>query len=77
MNDEYVKQKTPIDLTHCYEIKVGDKLYCPCNPYNKDICLELEKELNLHGFITKVGQNIDSKVWSVAIIGLYERHEEL
>lgn len=60
-----------IDRIGCREIEIGDKLYCSYDPYDKDMCLELEKELNSHGFVTRVGQNIDSKMWSVAIIGLY------
>lgn len=67
---------TEDDITVCNEprlhkIEVGDKYYFPNDPYNKEPCLRLEEELNKHGFKTRIGQNIDSKVWSVAIIGLY------
>ena len=50
------------------EIEIGDKLMA-ANPYSKKDCLELEKEINKVGLITRVAQNCESKMWSVAIIG--------
>lgn len=50
------------------EIQVGDKLQA-ANPYSKKDCLNLEKQLQEVGFVTRVAKNCESKQWSVAIIG--------
>ena len=51
-----------------FEPKIGDRFRDASDPYDKSKCLELEKELNDHGFKTRVAQNIERKYWSVAII---------
>lgn len=51
-----------------YEYSYGNALCCS-NPYNKEECLKLEKQLNAVGYITKIGRNSETKKWSVAIIG--------
>lgn len=51
-----------------HRLMVGDKLYAG-DPYSKEDCLELEKELRKAGFKTRVAQHGETKEWSVAIIG--------
>ena len=51
-----------------YDFSYGNALCCS-NPYNKEECLKLEKQLNAVGYITKAGRNSETKKWSVAIIG--------
>ena len=53
---------------HLHKIEIGDKYYNFSNPYDKEACLKLEEAFNKNGFKTRVAQNIESKVWSVAII---------
>lgn len=51
-----------------HRLMVGDKL-CAGDPYSKEDCLELEKELRKAGFKTRAAQHGETKEWSVAIIG--------
>ena len=50
------------------EIQVGDKLQAG-NPYSKKDCLDLERQLQDVGFVTRAAKNCESKQWSIVIIG--------
>ena len=58
------------DDSHNYGLRivVGDK-FCAADPYNEELCLELEKYFQAVGFKTRVAQHGETKQWSVAIIG--------
>lgn len=59
------------DESHNYELRitVGDKFFVADDPYNKELCLEFEKQFQAAGFKTRVAQHGETKQWSVAIIG--------
>ena len=51
-----------------HQVMIGDKLVAS-NPYSRKQCEILEKELNDAGFVTRIANHGETKVWSVAIIG--------
>ena len=51
------------------ELNIGDKLFDLENPYSKKRILKTEAVLIKAGYMTRVAKNIESKKWSVAIIG--------